>query len=165
MIISGGDTVVIRGCAALSGQQNPDNPHCRVGEDNSNHTGIFCQGVSAFWGCSMPPPPSGNASNHTRILGACAFGTYTCTPVIGYPYTSNNLTQLYSGWSAGGLMFLNGASYIDIEGLELTTHNGACSTLGCGSPKLDPGSIYVASSLIQPMYASYAETVYRPGRL
>jgi hypothetical protein len=129
-IISGGDTVVIRGCAALPEQQNPDNPHCRIGADNSKDTGIFCQGVSAYWGCSMPPPPNGTASNHTRILGACAFGTYTCTPVIGYPYTSNNLTQLYSGWNAGGLMYLNGASYIDIEGLELTTHNGACSTLG-----------------------------------
>ena len=129
-VIAGGDTVVIRGCAALPEQQNPDNPHCRIGADNSKDTGIFCQGVSSYWGCSMPPPPSGTASNHTRILGACAFGTYTCTPVIGYPYTSNNLTQLYSGWNAGGLMYLNGASYIDIEGMELTTHNGACSTLG-----------------------------------
>jgi hypothetical protein len=129
-VISGGDTVVIRGCAALPEQQNPDNPHCRIGSDNSKNTGMFCQGVSSYWGCSMPPPPSGTASNHTRILGACAFGTYTCTPVIGYPYTSNNLTQLYSGWNAHGLMYLNGASYIDIEGLELTTHNGACSTLG-----------------------------------
>jgi hypothetical protein len=31
----------------------------------------------------------------------------------------------------------------------------------CGSPKLDSGTIYLASSLIQPMYASYAETFYR----
>jgi len=129
-VISGGDTVVIRGCAALPEQQNPDNPHCRIGEDNSKNTGIFCQGVSDYWGCSMPPPPNGTSSNHTKILGGCAFGNYTCTPVIGYPYTSNNLTQLYSGWNAGGLMWLNGASYIDIEGLELTSHNGACTTLG-----------------------------------
>jgi hypothetical protein len=147
-VISGGDTVVIRGCTALPGQQNPDNPHCRVGQDNATNSNIFCQGVSAYWGCSMPPPPSGTAGNHTKILGGCAFGTYTCNPVAGYPYTSNNLTQLYSGWNNNGLMYLNGSQYVDVEGLELTTHNGACSTVGApaypaycssGSPASDFG--------------------------
>ena len=129
-VSAGGDTVVIRGCTALSGQQNPDNPHCRVGSDNATNTDIFCQGISAFWGCDMAPPPSGSSSQTTKILGACAFGTYTCNPVINaYPYSSN-LTQLFAGFDSGALMWLHGSSNITIEGLELTTHNGACTTLG-----------------------------------
>jgi hypothetical protein len=129
-IIASGDTVVIRGCTALGSQQNPDNPHCRVGQDNASNTNIFCQGISAFQGCSMPPPPNGTSGAHTKILGGCAFGTYTCNPVVGYPYVSNNLTQLFLGFNGTALMWLNGASFIDIEGLELTTHNSVCSTVG-----------------------------------
>jgi hypothetical protein len=133
-VISGGDTVVIRGCAALPSQQNPDAPHCRIGWDKAtgnDSQNFWCAGVSAFWGCSMPPPPSGTSSQHTRILGACAYGTYTCTPIDNnYPYTSNNLTQLFGGFDVGAVMYLNGSSYVDVEGLEVTSHNGACSTLG-----------------------------------
>src|ERR1035441_6595766 len=70
-VMAGGDTVVIEGCAAGAGQQNPDAPHCRIGWDTAKAGGM-CQGVNAFWGCSLPPPPSGTASQHTRILGACA---------------------------------------------------------------------------------------------
>src|SRR6185437_16506776 len=29
-VMAGGDTLVIRGCAALPSQQNPDAPHCRI---------------------------------------------------------------------------------------------------------------------------------------
>jgi hypothetical protein len=135
-IMAGGDTLVIRGCTALGTQGNPDNPHCRIGSDNATNSNIFCQGVSQYWGCAMPPPPNGTAGQHTRILGGCAYGTYSCTPIgtattaNGYPWTGNNLTQLFSGFNAGGLMYLYGASYIDVEGLELTTHNGACTTMG-----------------------------------
>ena len=132
-VISGGDTVVIRGCAALSSQQNPDAPHCRIGWDKAtgnDSQNFWCAGVSAFWGCSMPPPPSGTSLQHTRILGACAYGTYSCTPVNTYPYTSNNLTQLFGGFAVGAVMYLNGSSYVDVEGLEITSHNGACTTLG-----------------------------------
>jgi Putative Ig domain len=133
-VISGGDTVVIRGCAALSSQQNPDAPHCRIGWDKAtgnDSQNFWCAGVSAFWGCSMPPPPNGTASQHTRILGACAYGTYSCTPIDNnYPYTSNNLTQLFGGFGVGAVMYLSGSSYVDVEGLEITSHNGACTTLG-----------------------------------
>ena len=133
-VISGGDTVVIRGCAALSSQQNPDAPHCRIGWDKAtgnDSQNFWCAGVSAFWGCSMPPPPSGTSLQHTRILGACAYGTYSCTPIDNnYPYTSNNLTQLFGGFGVGAVMYLSGSSYVDVEGLEITSHNGACTTLG-----------------------------------
>lgn len=128
-VMSGGDTLVIRSCAAPSGEQNPDNPHCRIGKDDAKGGGM-CQGVNAFWGCSMPPPPSGTAAAHTRILGGCAYGKYSCNPVTNYPYTSNNLTQLFGGFDVGGLMRLDGSQYIDVEGLEITSHNGRCTRVG-----------------------------------
>jgi hypothetical protein len=127
-IISGGDTLVIRGCTAPSNEQNPDNPHCRIGKDDQNGGGA-CQGVNAFWGCSMPPPPSGSSAQHTRILGGCAYDG-NCTPVISYPYTSNNLAQLFGGFNSGAVMYLSGSSYVDVEGLEITTHNGQCTRVG-----------------------------------
>ena len=102
-VSAGGDTVVIRGCTALSGQQNPDNPHCRVGSDNATNTDIFCQGIGAFWGCDMAPPPSGSTTQNTKILGGCAFGTYTCTPIgTSYPYGTINEAQLFAGFEDSG---------------------------------------------------------------
>jgi hypothetical protein len=143
-VISGGDTVAIRGCAASRYQQNPDAPHCRIGWDKATGNdaqNFWCAGVDAYWGCSMPPPPSGTASQHTRILGACAYGTYSCNPVTSYPYTSNNLTQLFGGFASGAVMYLYGSQYVDIEGLEITTHNGKCTLVGApGYPSYCPNS-------------------------
>jgi hypothetical protein len=132
-VIAGGDTVVIRGCAALPTQQNRDAPHCRIGWDKgtgNDAQNFWCAGVNAFWGCSMPPPPSGTASQHTRILGACAYGTYSCNPANTYPYTANNLTQLFGGFNVGAVMHLDGSRYVDVEGLEITSHNGRCTRVG-----------------------------------
>jgi len=132
-VMAGGDTLVIRGCAALPSQQNPDAPHCRIGWDKATGNdaeNFWCAGLNTAWGCSMPPPPNGTATQHTRILGACAYGTYSCNPVIGYPYTNNNLTQLFGGFGSGAVMYLSGASYVDVEGLEITSHNGGCTRVG-----------------------------------
>jgi len=129
-VIAGGDTVVIRGCAALPGEQNSDSPHCRVGWVDSMGTGGLCQGVNAAWGCGIPPVPSGTASNPTKILGGCAYGVYSCNPVIGYPYTGNNLTQLYGGFAQPGVLYLTGSKYVTIEGIEITSHNGVCTRVG-----------------------------------
>ncbi len=134
-VMAGGDTLVIRGCAAPPSQQNADpNPtHCRIGWDKGtgNDTENFwCVGVNAWWGCSMPPPPSGTATQHTRILGACAYGVYSCNPVNSYPYTNNNLTQLYGSFASGAVMYLTGSQNVDVEGLEITSHNGQCTRVG-----------------------------------
>jgi len=132
-VMEGGDTLVIRGCAALPSQQNSDAPHCRIGWDKgtgNDAQNFWCAGVE---GCSMPPPPSGTASRHTKILGACAYGTYSCNPVIGYPYVKNNLTQLFGGFGVGVVLYLNGSSYVDVEGLEITEHNGRCTRVGAPS--------------------------------
>jgi len=139
-IMSGGDTLVIRGCSALPGQQNPDSPHCRIGWDKATGNdaqNFWCAGVNAWWGCSMPPPPSGTPNQHTRILGGCAFGNYTCNPVVGYPYASNNLTQLFGGFIADAVLYLNGSKFVDIEGLEITSHNGKCTRIG--APRFPTG--------------------------
>ena len=133
-LMAGGETVVIRGCTASAQQGNPSNPNCRVGEENANATGR-CTGVSAFWGCSPPPIPMGSASQHTKILGACASGVYSCNPVktnptaLGWNYTSN-LTQIFGGFGTNSVFYTNGSTNIDIEGLEITSHNGACSRVG-----------------------------------
>jgi hypothetical protein len=135
-VIAGGDTLVIRGCHAVRTQVRADNPHCRVGWDKptgNDPENFWCAGVSSFWGCGMPPPPSGTSAQHTRILGACAYGAYTCNPVKSYPYTSNNLTQIYGSFAADGVMWLTGSRFVDIEGLEITTHNGQCSLVGSPS--------------------------------
>jgi len=127
---TGGDTYVIRGCAAFSGESNPSPPNCRVGWVTNTGSGGLCAGITAYYGCSIPPPPSGTSGNPTKILGGCAYGTYTCTPVTSYPYASNNLTQIFGGMNVGAVLWLYGSQYVTIEGIEITTHNGACSPTG-----------------------------------
>jgi len=125
-VMHGGDTLVIEGCAAGPHQQNPDDPHCRIGWDSANAAGI-CQGVNEFWGCSMPPPPSGTASQHTRILGACVLKGNCST---GNTTNRQNLTQLFGGFNVGAVIYLSGSHYVDLEGLEITSHNGKCTRVG-----------------------------------
>jgi len=130
-IMAGGDTLVIRSCKAASDQQNPDNPHCRIGYDTATGTGSsnFCLGISAAWGCSMPPPPNGTSGAHTRILGGCAFDG-NCTPISNtYPLGTINEPQLFAGFNNGSAIFAYGAQWVDFAGLEITTHNDGCSTV------------------------------------
>jgi hypothetical protein len=139
-IISGGDHAIIRGCTALSTQVNPSNPNCRIGNDNpaGGGTSQWCQSNHVLF-CEMPVIPAGTSGNPTMILGACAYGTYTCNPVgHSYPYTSN-LTQLFCGFGLSYCFNLMTTSYVTIEGIELTTHNqhwngsawsGNCTRLG-----------------------------------
>ena len=46
-VIGGGDTVIVRGCKALSSQQHPSNPNCRVWRDmpTGNAPKRWCYGV------------------------------------------------------------------------------------------------------------------------
>ena len=130
-VIAGGDTVVIRGCSANANQINPSNPNCRIGWDiasGGGPTNLWCYGVGSYT-CYNPPIPAGTASQHTRILGQCAFAG-NCTPVNTYPLASNNLTQIFGGFSLNETFNLNSTQYVDIEGIELTTHNGQCTRNG-----------------------------------
>lgn len=132
-VMVGGDTLVIRGCAALPSQQHKDAPHCRIGGDKATGNdaqNFWCAGVSDPANCSMPPPPSGTPAQHTRILGQCAYGNYTCNPVDKYPYYSNNLTQIFGGFSIPEVISLAGSKYVDLVGLEITSHDGTCTRVG-----------------------------------
>ena len=129
-VIAGGDTVVIRGCAALASQMNRSNPHCRLGYDNNsngNAPNYWCGYGNPNTTCFNPPIPAGTAVQPTRILGGCAYGTYRCTPInSSYPYGPINETQLFGGFGLTWTFNLGSTSYVDIEGIELTTHNGVC---------------------------------------
>jgi hypothetical protein len=141
-VIAGGDTVVIRGCAALSSQMNPSNPNCRLGYDNAtngNAPNSWCGYGNPNSSCFNPPIPSGTAGQPTKILGGCAYGTYSCTPINNnYPYGSTNETQLFGGFGLTWTFNLESTNYVDIEGIELTTHNGVC-TIGTGTPAYPRG--------------------------
>jgi hypothetical protein len=143
-IITGGDTVIVRGCHALPTQQNPSNPACRLGWDINSGGGAsnnWCNSVGSYT-CYNPPIPSGTASAHTKIYGGCV-GAGTCNS--GNVTNRGNLTQLFSGFSLQFALNFASTSYVDFEGFELTTHNGACShhgappyPRGCStSPPLD----------------------------
>jgi hypothetical protein len=151
-VIAGGDTVIIRGCTALGSQTSADNPHCRLGYDNPNNgwaPNAWCGLGIPNSSCFNPPIPAGTSGQHTRILGACAV-TSSCNPagVTNPMLYASNLTQLYGGFGLFYTLDLRGAKYVDIEGIELTTHNGTCSTLG--TPELGGGCS------VNPPYSDYA---------
>jgi hypothetical protein len=130
-VIAGGDTVIVRGCKALPGQQKPSNPNCRLGWDKNIGSGpdsSWCYGVGSY-SCYNPPIPAGTASRHTRILGqhyaACNTGGATNPKTY-----ASNLTQLFSGFSLGYALNLENTRYVDVQCLEITSHNGACVTFG-----------------------------------
>ncbi len=133
-VIAGGDTVVIEGCAASPNQMNPDAPHCRIGWDNNqgnSPTNMWCDyapgNYGANFGCYNPPIPAGTASQPTRILGACAV-TGTCNS--GNTTIRSNLMQLFGGFGDQVVLNLSGTQNVDVEGLEITSHNGKCVQFG-----------------------------------
>jgi hypothetical protein len=84
-------------------------------------------------------------------LGLCAYKG-NCTPVNTYPYTGN-LTQLFGGFGDQVVLNLSGTQYVDVQGLEITSHNGACVQYGSPAPKRcinqNPGSSDYANNGIQ----------------
>jgi hypothetical protein len=136
-VIVGGDTVIVRGCKALPSQRHPSNPNCRVGWDmpTGNDPNRWCYAVGSY-GCFNPPIPAGSASQHTRILGQnyAACNTGGATDPKSY---QSNLTQLFGGFSVAYALNLENTQYVDIQCLEITTHNGACVT--AGSPRYPRG--------------------------
>lgn len=123
-VISGGDTVIIRGCNALPDQMNPDNPHCRIGWDKDIGSGVdskwcFAVGNGA---CFNPPIPAGSASQHTRFLGqnfaSCNTGGATNPKLY-----ASNLTQIFSGFGDSYTFNLQSTGNVDIQCMEITSHN------------------------------------------
>jgi hypothetical protein len=130
-VIAGGDTVIVRGCKALPGQQNPSDPNCRIGWDKSTGSGAdssWCYAVGSY-DCYNPSIPAGTSAQHTRILGqnyaSCNTGGATNPKLY-----ESNLTQLFGGFSLVDTFNLKDTQYVDIQCIELTSHNGACITAG-----------------------------------
>jgi hypothetical protein len=137
-VIAGGDTVIIRGCTALSAQQNPANPACRLGWDNGtsgNPPNAWCYGIGNN-NCFNPPIPAGTSSQHTRILGQNYAACNTSGATNPKLYESN-LAQLFGGFGQTWTFNLENTQYVDIQCIELTTHNGQCTTYG--SPRYPRG--------------------------
>lgn len=130
-VIAGGDTVIVRGCAALPSQMNPDGSHCRVGWDKNIGSGVgskWCYAVGSY-ACFNPPIPAGTAAQHTRILGQNYANCNTGGATNPKLYASN-LTQIFGGFSVLYTLNLQSTSYVDVQCIELTSHNGACTRVG-----------------------------------
>jgi hypothetical protein len=134
-VMQGGDTVIIRGCAAAATQQNPDAPHCRIGWDAQSGAGAgytWCLGGGPYgqssYGCYNPPIPAGTATQHTRILG----GNYQNCSTGNAPNTAA-MAQIFGGWSVLNVLSLANTQYVDIQCIEITAHNSACTTHGIPS--------------------------------
>jgi hypothetical protein len=107
-VIAGGDTVIIR-----------DGPW-RVGWDAASGIGsgaTWCKGMSNT-SCSNPVIPAGTPARHTRILGEhfadCSNGDAT---------NNSKLTQIFGGFGVNSVLTLNGAQYVDVQCLEITSHS------------------------------------------
>lgn len=131
-VISGGDTVVIEGCSSNRNQLHPSVPACRIGWDADIGPGAgrtWCFGGAGNTACYNPPIPSGTASRPTRILGVCAVRG-TCNS--GSITNRGKLTQIFGGLGVDTTLNLTNTKWVDIEGLEITSHNGKC--IKHGSP-------------------------------
>lgn len=115
-VISGGDTVIIRGSIGTSvsyrvGGDLPGVSYC-------GGTGGICWGLAGDATDSFNPPvPAGIASQHTRILGenyaSCA--------------AQSSRTQLHGGTALYFVLDLRATSYVDAQCLDITDFSN-CST-------------------------------------
>jgi hypothetical protein len=106
-VIAGGDTVIIRGSIGTG-------VSWRVGWNNSSGAldpnGLYYGLQGDQYNSGIPVPPSGTASQHTRILGE---NYAACT-------SQGARTQLHGGWSIYQVLNLSGASYVDVGCLDIT---------------------------------------------
>lgn len=129
-VISGGDTVIVRGCSASKKQSKLSFPDCRIGWDGPTGelSNSWCYGVGSYT-CYNPPIPAGSAAQHTRILGE-NYATCNAGGATDPRTYRSRLTHLFGGYSLNFALNLQNTQYVDIQCIELTTHNGACTRGG-----------------------------------
>ncbi len=124
-VISGGDTVIIRGGPWRIGFDAAPGS-CSGAGCGAGYT--WCFGGGGNFGCYNPPIPAGTASQHTRILGenyaACSSGGVT---------SRSQLTQIFGGFGVTEALNLTGAKFVDVECLEVTRHS---QCIAFGSPAI-----------------------------
>ena len=114
---NGGDTYLVRGSIATGVSY-------RVGWPSADSA--FDPAVGHYWGVagdaydSEPPPPlSGTAGQHTRILGENYLACHAATAK----------TSIYGGFGLNAVIRMNGASYVDVSCLDITDHS-SCGVQG-----------------------------------
>ena len=138
-VISGGDTVILRGSLAAGKTY-------RIGYPNNSNNNDAATGLT--WGIAgdpydsgMPVPPSGTAGHPTRILGEN----------YGSCHDQSARTQLHGGFGVSSVVNLNGASYVDMECLDITDFS-ACGRSGqTHTCNTNPGSLddYASTGISQ----------------
>jgi hypothetical protein len=125
-VASGGDTIVVRGCAA-GGRTNPSAPNCPIGwfGPTGPSDGGWCYGAGNN-ACYNPTIPAGTSGAHTRILAGCAYDSTPGPCNTGNTTNLSNLTQLFGGFGLNWTINFQGTQYVDFEGFEVTEHNGVC---------------------------------------
>jgi hypothetical protein len=114
-VIAGGDTAIIRGSLGTGVTY-------RVGWNGPKYDGWGIAGDSIDSGA--PPPPSGTAAQHTRILGE---NYASC-------HSASAKTQLHGGWGAFSVLDLQSTSYVDVACLDITDFSAcgrASQRVGC----------------------------------
>lgn len=117
---AGGDTYLIRGSLAT-------NVTYRIGWNNPNNS--YDPYTQQYWGIQgdpfdsyMPPPPSGTAAAHTRILGE---NYASCS-------TASAKTQLHGGYGVYEVIDMEGVANVDLACLDITDFS-QCALTGSAS--------------------------------
>lgn len=98
----GGDTYLIRGSIGTGVSY-------RIGQSGPNSNDYFGLAGNPY-GAGIPPPPSGTASAHTKLLGE---NFANCG-------SQSARTQLHGGYGVGVVLNMSGASYVDVACFDIT---------------------------------------------
>ena len=104
----GGDTYLIRGSLGSHVSYRVGWPNAATANDPSS--GLFFGVAGDPYQPAMPPPLSGTASQHTRILGE---NYESC-------HADSAKTQLHGGFGVGAVIPMSGVSYVDVACLDIT---------------------------------------------
>lgn len=126
----GGDTYLLRGSIGQGVSY-------RVGWNNPKST--YDEAKKTFYGVAgdpyvsgMPPPPSGTAAEHTRILGE---NYASCS-------AASAKTQIHGGYGVTGVLNMSGSSYVDLACLDITDFSGCALVGGATQPcNKNPGTM------------------------
>ena len=113
-VINGGDTVIL-----------DNTKQWRVGFDQGDSSSdVWCVGGNGTFACLNPTVPAGTAQQHTRILGR----NYASCSAGNQP-DPKKMTQIFGGYGVYDTLNLDGAQYVDVQCLEVTSHS-ACTIHG-----------------------------------
>ena len=121
---SGGDTYLIRGSLATGVSY-------RIGWNNKSASceSDGCWGIQGDpYSSGIPAPPSGTATQHTRILGE----NYAAC------HAASAKTQLHGGYGLYSVLQMSGSSYVDVACLDITDFSACIKGRDCNTT---PGSL------------------------